>query len=425
MTGFASSYLSKHKVLKPTIPLPPSEKTGFIIVIPVLCEPGITEVLDSLWACARPKKETEVILVVNAPGNAPAEIHDCNIRTLDLAGEWINKHQDPSLRFFVMNELLPSKDAGVGMARKKGMDEAVCRFNQAGNSSGYIISLDADSRCDPDYLTAIEETITNRPDIRGFDIYFEHPVSGTAFPQNVYNGIIQYELHLRYVNLYLKYTGFPYAHHTVGSCFGVRADIYAAQGGMNKRKGGEDFYFLHKVIPLGNFVDINTTRVVPSPRESFRVPFGTGPAISKYLETEAEVLTYDPGAFRALKQYFRLLPQFYKAGDRESTTLTDPLHASIREFLKINFFLAAIDEINNNSGSAETFCNRFFRWFDAFRIVKYLNFSAREFFPKQAVTKAASQLLRDLGYTTPVDKEALSLLRRFRTIEKASPPMTR
>ena len=92
-----------------------------------------------------------------------------------------------------------------------------------------------------------------------------------------------YELHLRYLNLFSRFTGFPYAYHTIGSCFGVRAETYASQGGMNKRKAGEDFYFLHKIIPLGEFREINNTCVIPSPRESDRVPFGTGAAIGKYL----------------------------------------------------------------------------------------------------------------------------------------------
>ena len=33
----------------------------------------------------------------------------------------------------------------------------------------------------------------------------------------------------------------------------VRADAYLRQGGMNRRKAGEDFYFLNKFMVLGGY----------------------------------------------------------------------------------------------------------------------------------------------------------------------------
>ena len=84
----------------------------------------------------------------------------------------------------------------------------------------------------------------------GCSIYFEHPLHGPLEPK-VYEAIAAYELHLRYYVQALRYAAFPYAHHTIGSSMAVRADAYAKQGGMNKRQAGEDFYFLHKIIPLG------------------------------------------------------------------------------------------------------------------------------------------------------------------------------
>src|SRR5213594_3575687 len=91
----------------------------------------------------------------------------------------------------------------------------------------------------------------------------------------VAEAIAAYELHLRYYVRALRYAGFPYAHHTIGSCMAVRADVYKKQGGMNKRQAGEDFYFLQKIIPLGHFTDLTETKVIPSSRPSDRVPFGT------------------------------------------------------------------------------------------------------------------------------------------------------
>jgi hypothetical protein len=136
-----------------------------------------------------------------------------------------------------------------------------------------IACFDADCTCDPNYLAATENFFQSQPSAPGASIYFEHPLDGENREP-----IALYELHLRYYVEALRYAGFPHAYHTIGSSMAARADPYFKQGGMNKRKAGEDFYFLHKIIPLGGFGEINDTRVIPSPRASHRVPFGTGRA---------------------------------------------------------------------------------------------------------------------------------------------------
>ncbi len=323
--GFAGQYLKKQKGFVPRVIDLPSEKLGFVVVIPVYCEPDLTGTLDSLWNCTRPRCHAEVLLVINSAANSTPEIQLQNVHTIGIAEQWIREHQDPSLGFSIITFTdMPVKDAGVGFARKTGMDEAICRFDLINNPNGYILSFDADSTCDPDYFTAIEDVVNKDPSLKGFTVYFEHPVSGAAFPEEVYQGIIHYELHLRYVNQFLRFSGFPFAHHTVGSCFGVRADIYAQQGGMNKRQAGEDFYFLNKIIPLGHFTDINTTRVIPSPRESFRVPFGTGTAISKFLATgNREFLTYNPKCFVGLQLFFQQVPALFSKNSEDISRIID------------------------------------------------------------------------------------------------------
>lgn len=420
--GFAANYLGRQKGFKPHIAEAPSPKLRYTVIIPAFCEPGLTGALQSLWNCTRPAGHCEIIVVINSPDNAGAEILSLNRNSRDQVIEWTLSHSDPAFQTRVIDiPDFPVKDAGVGLARKTGMDEAIYRYDQLGNPNGYILSFDADSICDANYFTAIEEAICEHPSVKGFDVYFEHPVSGGDYPAKVYEGITDYELHLRYVNQFLRFSGFPYAHHTVGSCFGVRADIYTAQGGMNRKKAGEDFYFLHKVIPLGDFFDINTTRVIPSPRESFRVPFGTGPAISRYLASEKEMQTYAPECFTPLLQFFKHVPGLYKAKPETIHSFIDLLPVSLKEFLKLNAVFDVMEEINRNSGSTETFCNRFYRWFDAFRIVKYLNYASREYYPKIGVSGAARQLLQVLGYGGQYnDKCPLELLEVFRKMERGN-----
>ncbi len=85
----------------------------------------------------------------------------------------------------------------------------------------------------------------------------------------------------------------------------VRAKTYAKVGGMNRRKAGEDFYFMHKIMPQGEFSEINQTCVFPSCRVSDRVPFGTGRAQTEWLrEGKVELETYSPKVFEDLKMLF-------------------------------------------------------------------------------------------------------------------------
>jgi hypothetical protein len=186
---------------------------------------------------------------------------------------------------------------------------------------------------------------------------------------------------------------------------------------MNRRKGGEDFYFLHKIIPLGRFIDINTTRIIPSPRESERVPFGTGPAITKRISEGSEMLTYAPEAFTDLKQFFSAADEFYKRDSATVQLKQGMLSPVMNEFLNGIDVLAAIEEINANTGSPESFINRFFRWFDAFRMVKFLNFACREYYPKIKVTDGAAELLRMLNLTVST-KEPKELLGIYRILER-------
>lgn len=419
--GFADHYLSKQKGFRPYFSHAPAERLRFVVTIPAFCEPDLAGTLQSLWNCERPRSGVEVIIVVNAPEHASPSVVEMNHATLQRAADWITVHDDPSMRFLLMDQTrMPDQDAGAGLARKTAMDEALYRFNLLDKHDGFILSFDADSLCDKNYFTSIEDKLRNDPAVQGFSVYFEHPVSGNDFARPVYQGIIAYELHLRYMNQFLRFAGFPHAYHTVGSCFGVRAAAYAAQGGMNKRKAGEDFYFLHKIIPLGHFVDVNATRVIPSPRASDRVPFGTGAAITKYLASgHLPLSTYSPESFLALRAFFAQASLFYRARPESLSGLFQQLPDVLRHYLAVLDALQAIAEINANCSSASAFTNRFFRWFNAFRIIKFLNYAGRSYDLQIPVGEASVRYLTLAGYPNPPGQEdMLGLLMRFREIER-------
>ena len=411
-----TQYLAIHQFI-PAIVNAPAEDPRMIVVIPSYKEPALLRSLESLYQCRLPACFVEVIVVVNHPENADREAKRQNEESLHDALQWSKHHNNSKLQFHIIYKPdVPEKIAGVGYARKTGMDEAVNRFLQSGVDDGVIIGFDADCTCDANYLEEIERAFFGEKPVNGASIYYEHPLEGDEYDAGVYDGIVLYELYLRYLNQALRYAGFPYAFHTVGSSFAVSASAYVKQGGMNKRKAGEDFHFLQKIIPLGNFVEINTTRVIPSPRPSDRVPFGTGAGICQWVNSGQASYAYPLAPFEDLKQWFSLVPSFFKTSPETIAKQTAHLPYPLYDYLLQNNYLKHITEANANSASPEAFAKRFFGWFDGLKTVKYLNDSCRKMYGKQTPVKAACELLQKSGYSNCF--AAKELLHIYRKIER-------
>lgn len=315
--------------------------------------------------------------------------------------------------------MLAAKDAGVGLARKIGMDEAVRRFDVTGNQNGVIVCLDADCTVAPNYLTALENHFLLNTNTTGCSVYFEHPLSGKDFTPPVYEGIVRYELFLRYYNCGLRFSGYPFAYHTIGSSMAVRTKVYQQQGGMNKRKAGEDFYFLSKIFPLGNFTEINETIVYASPRPSARVPFGTGKAINKWLEEGCPAYTvYSIQTFKDLGDLISLVPQLYNQTDTVLSSHIPNLSPALITFLEQNNFREKIQEINANVNSKEQFINRFYRWFNNFMVLKFVHFARDNHYPQTAIETAAIQLLSFAGIEVSEATPLPELLMIYRKLEQ-------
>jgi hypothetical protein len=413
--SFADQYLIKHKPFIPTIEEPPSGLLSFIIVIPVYLEDKILVTLENLKKAYLPKGDSEVLMVVNYSETDTEVNKQINLSTYNELLRWSKLNSTGRMKFYpLLAADLPPKHAGAGLARKIGMDQALRRFNQINNQDGLILSLDADTLVERNYFQAIEKKMigTANTYYGGCIINFEHPIEGNEYERDVYEAIIQYELHLRYYKYALKFTGFPFYHYTIGSCFGVRAGYYAQQGGMNRKKGGEDFYFLHKLFPHKPFVFISETCVYPSPRPSTRVPFGTGPVITKMVENkETDYFTYSPQAFLDLKEFLLKVPLFFNANLRLVQNEVSSLTYSLQDFLKQNNFEDKLVEIRRNSASEQTFLKRFYQWFDGFMVVKFLNFSHASNYKRVKVTEAIKDIFARQDIQLGNNKELLLFLR--------------
>ncbi len=420
--AFADSYIRKHCLFPSLISKNPDKDLNIIIVIPCYNEPDIEKSLLSLSNCSKTKKAVEVVIVINSSEESASNILEQNKLTEkilqkklpDLSNEWLKFH-------VVHKSKLRAKHAGAGFARKIGMDEAIRRFNFANNPNGIIVSFDADSLCDTNFLVSVEDFYTKYPKAIGSAVYFEHPTSGTEFSNNIYSAITQYELYLRYYNQALRHTVYPFAFHTVGSCFNVKASAYASQGGMNKKQAGEDFYFLQKIIPNGVFGEINSTCVYPSPRPSDRVPFGTGPIINKLLTDQNGLQTYSLQSFLDLRKLFTEIEKLFKADKESIEKLIIRQSEAIRQFLLQIEFKKNIDEINKNSSTSVNFNKRFFKWFNAFKILKYLNFTQSNFYKDEEIETVAIKLLKELNIMVKPKITSSELLIIFREIERKNP----
>jgi hypothetical protein len=417
--GFASAYLEERTLFPEKINEAPDRETGIIIVVPAYDEPGITELLDSLEQCQVPECKVEVIVVINAPENASPESMENNKKTLVNIEGWKIENSNCFFRLFAFIIAQSSVTGwGVGVARKTGMDEALRRFSSINNPDGVILNLDADCRVEKNYLLAIYLELIKRSDRSACSIYFEHPLSGTDYHENIYKYITFYELHLRYYLQGLVFSGFPYAFHTVGSALAVKALPYARAGGMNRRQAGEDFYFIQKLVPAGGYFNLNSTTIYPSPRPSSRVPFGTGVSIGKLDSGNSSTLvTYNILAFNELRAFFGLTDVFFNSNPEKLLDSFSLIPQGLKLFLDEKEWIEKIMEIKNNTSGIHSFKKRFFGWFNMFRIVKYLNYVHSHLFEKIPVDVAATELLETRGVILD-SKEPLDLLHYYRSLER-------
>ena len=419
--GFATSWLNEKALFPELIKDAPDGETGIIVVVPACNEPDIATLLDSLALCNQPKCKVEIIIVVNAQPASDDEAIMNNSMCLRNIESWKKENKQCFFRLFSFDMGRPPIDGwGVGLARKTGMDEALRRFNSVDKPGGVIVCLDADCTVEKNYFISIEGNLLHKKERTACSIYFEHPLKGADFIEDIYKYVTLYELHLRYYIWGLKYSGFPYAFHTVGSAIAVKAFQYVKAGGMNRRQAGEDFYFVQKLVPLGGYFALNSTTVIPSPRESLRVPFGTGAAISRLMNNPGEeYLTYDPEAFMELRSLFTTAGNLFQTNNRDSVDYYRNLPEGLRSFIGEEVWLSRINEIRINTSGYGSFTKRFFGWFNMFRIVKYLNHVHTGIYQRQPVPDSAFNLLSAEGHKIN-SRDPFDLLTYYRSIDKRS-----
>ncbi len=408
------SYLDKHRFIAPLF-----EYSGFcpdlIVCIPVLNEPHLAQTLSSLKQSAEHFAGHVLVLVLfNHSEQAEAAIKEANQTQFAFFAQ--AQHELESSRFKLQARLivLPKKHAGVGLARKILMDDGTHLFTLSENPDGILVAMDGDSTVAPNYFQALANFFAQNPKKEAASIHFEHPLPTDEAEQNA---IIQYELHLRYFVEAQRKAGLPTAFQTVGSSMAVRHLAYQKQGGMNKRKAGEDFYFLQKFARKGTLGDLTKTTVYPSTRISDRVPFGTGRAMGQLLDNPV-LKTHQLVIFEEAKEMIDQIPLLWNLSEQEIIVFAQALPKAIQAFLAENNFVPRILEIQKHTSDQAAFVKRFFAWFDGFLMMKYVHDARDRYYPDGPVFDIAySFAVRFLDFkgnkAHPID-----LLKKYRAHHK-------
>ena len=280
---------------------------------------------------------------------------------------------------------LPGK-GGVGMARKLGMDSVLEHIDW--NDDPIIISLDADTLVEKNYLETIDSFFKENKDISAASVNFKH-LSGENPEQE--KAIREYEYSIRYYIENLKKAGSPYAYHTIGSAMVCRANAYIRAGGMKLHRGGEDFYFMQALRKLGPIMEITGTTVSQSARPSDRVPFGTGPKVQQCLNG-TELKLYNARIFDVLKDSLFKVEKWIKTGNSSNANqFIDSLSEEAENYFReLNFNMIwskiFINNIKENTNLSEKDREKllwaFHVWFDAFKTLKFVHYLERKY-PKR------------------------------------------
>ncbi len=407
-------YVARQTFLPPIFTEHPSPNVGLMITLPAFSEPDLLESLESLKACELPICPVEVIVLINHPVTATDQQKQLNNRISLEAQNWAKKNNTKQLQFLVSHPIeLPKKHAGAGLARKVAMDEATVRLQYSEVENPVIACFDADATCSSNYLKSIELHFTHHPKSLGCSINFEHPLT-TNTDDFLNECIVQYELHLRYYQAALVYAKHPQAEFTVGSSMAVTRNAYVAQGGMNRRKAGEDFWFMLKLMMAGDISAIEEATVYPSSRESFRVPFGTGRAMTEMNEKKDHTFFTAPfSSFERLRVFLEGVDALFDG----SVTIRDELTL---KFLVKEDWQEILKEIRTYTTDLPSFQKRFYRWFNVFMVMKFFHFIRDEGVADVPVLKASNALGPKLGLASDFITANQALL-FFRTKKRVQP----
>ncbi len=417
------SYLNKHLIKNYVIEWQRKTTINNVIVIPAIAEYDNIKVLLKSLSENNPTffLSSLILFVINNSPVSGDEIKKNNLKSLNLLRSITGANNNDDFSREIINsglqvglidassegKELSTKQAGVGLARKVGMDLSLTIFDYSKDTIKLIICLDADCTVSQTYLTNIINDF-NKNDLSVAIVNFEHPVDGT----DDYNAaIICYEIFLRYYVTGIIFAGSDYAFHSIGSTMMCDNNAYMKIGGMNKRKAAEDFYFLEKLAKNYPINKIDSAIVYPSKRSSWRVPFGTGQRVRRFLsKSQDEYLLFDPAVFGILKEWLEIYNSDAILDPQEILNQAKEIHTELYNFLLQNNYPKQWEKILSNTKSRRQLTHQRKIWFDGFKTLKLIHHLRDTAFPKINMFDALDMLFIKLGINKSIDRNgAISL----------------
>lgn len=388
------------------------EKKIFL-ALPVLNE---SKILPALIKCLENQdyKNFELVVCVNNYNSwwdHPEKVDYCfdNQKSID----YLKKIEDFPITVIDRSSKTlgwPQKKGGVGWARKVGMDS----ISSSAKDDDLIVSIDADTFYPPDYLSSLVKAFDENPRLDGIAIPYLHKMADHETARL----ILHYEIYMRYYLLNLLRIENPYAFTALGSAMAVTVKAYRKAGGLTPVKSGEDFYFLQKLVKIGQLGLWANTIAYPSSRLSDRVLFGTGPALLKGQNGDWNSYPiYSYKSFDKIRDTFQL---FGKLFSEEIKTPMDEFLVSI--FKEDNAWLA----LRQNYKDEGNFVKACISKVDGLRLLQFLRKQQEsihksdeeclldflEEFHKDETTKKFLSNNRDFSFTNS-SIEALKQLREI------------
>lgn len=377
-----------------------------VIVIPAICEfENIKRVLQSLSKNDKSCLDKSLIIfVINNSVSSDPEVKDDNKKSIAFLREIINRKSPGRTAGIIFNSGMriglidaasegnefDDAEGGVGLARKIGMDTALKVFDYSTSEKKLIISLDADCVVEENYLDEIIRSFTKH-NFSAATVDFEHNLNEEGINRL---GIISYEIFLRHYVAGLLFALSPYSFHTIGSTVVCDHEAYIKVGGMNTKKAAEDFYFLQKLAKHYTINRISPTRVKPSARESWRVPFGTGRSMSDFSSNKKDILLYDPDVYSVLKDWLELLHSDFSLNSNQILKEAKIIHPELYNFLEIRGFGKDWKKILENSKSVKQLDYQRKNWFDAFETLKLIHHLRDTSFPMMNIKSGVEKLFQ-------------------------------
>jgi hypothetical protein len=71
---------------------------------------------------------------------------------------------------------------------------------------------------------------------------------------------------------------------------------------------------------------------------------------------------------------------YFRKGKDQFDSISEFLPNSVKDFMEVDNFMQEIEDLNKNCSNLKSFNNRLFQKFNAFKILKFLNFTHEKYY---------------------------------------------